>query len=142
MSCGDAGVVGRHAADFREAIALGIDALFTNEGEALALAGQASSQECTAEDAARCLGALCRLVVVTDGSRGSYLVADGRLSVVPPCWLSTPPVDTNGAGDAYAGGLLFGLMRGAFCCAVYRACDSGRCVGGAVVACACERFSS
>jgi sugar/nucleoside kinase (ribokinase family) len=32
--------------------------------------------------------------------------------VVPPFWTSRPPVDTCGAGDAYAAGMMFGWLSG------------------------------
>ena len=32
--------------------------------------------------------------------------------VVPPFWASTAPVDTCGAGDAYAAGVLYGYLSG------------------------------
>lgn len=49
-------------------------------------------------------------VVVKLGSRGSLVLHDGdlhRIEVVP-----VNAVDTTGAGDAYAGGFLYGLSRG------------------------------
>lgn len=32
--------------------------------------------------------------------------------MVPPFWASTAPVDTCGAGDAYAAGVLYGYLSG------------------------------
>lgn len=58
------------------------------------------------------LASACPMVVVTDGSRGSYITALGQLVVVPPYWRANPPVDTCGAGDAYAAGLLYGFLMG------------------------------
>ncbi|KAL4458478.1 hypothetical protein ABPG75_013343 [Micractinium tetrahymenae] len=122
MTAGDAGVVERHHAEMWSAIDQGIDLLFTNAGEAAALlrhepAAQRSQQ---AQQAQRCatgeqlalgLGPHCSVVVVTDGDRGSYMTALGQLHCVPPCWLEEAPVDTCGAGDAYAAGLLYGYLR-------------------------------
>lgn len=34
------------------------------------------------------------------------------VQVVPPFWASSKPVDTCGAGDAYAAGLLYGWLAG------------------------------
>jgi sugar/nucleoside kinase (ribokinase family) len=63
--------------------------------------------------AAACeLAGVCPMVVVTDGSRGSYITALGQLVVVPPFWRSQRPVDTCGAGDAYFAGLLFAFLHG------------------------------
>eukprot|EP00879_Flechtneria_rotunda_P011851 GHRR01012379.1.p1 GENE.GHRR01012379.1~~GHRR01012379.1.p1 ORF type:complete len:482 (+),score=159.42 GHRR01012379.1:198-1643(+) len=43
------------------------------------------------QQAALQLASVCPLVVVTDGSRGSYITALGQLMVVPPYWSSNPP---------------------------------------------------
>lgn len=52
------------------------------------------------------------MAVVTDGAHGSYLSAIGQLLLVPPYWAAVPPLDTCGAGDAYAAGLLYGFLCG------------------------------
>jgi hypothetical protein len=44
--------------------------------------------------------------------RGSYVSALGATQVFPPRWSKAAPVDTCGAGDNYAAGLLYGLMTG------------------------------
>ncbi|KAK5772799.1 hypothetical protein PVK06_049095 [Gossypium arboreum] len=49
---------------------------------------------------------LCSLGLVTDGRRGSYLGVKGEAVYIPPC----VPVDT-GAGDAFASGILYGILR-------------------------------
>lgn len=115
MTAGDAGVVQRHGAELWAAIDRGVDVLFTNMGEAAALAacapGGAGTAPATAEAAALALGPHCSLVAVTDGSAGSAITALGQLYVVPPHWVESPPVDTCGAGDGYAAGLLYGFLR-------------------------------
>lgn len=126
MTAGDAGVVERHHAEMWQAIDAGIDVLFTNSDEASALvkyapidaekvpAGAtpaASTTTTTAEAAALALGPHCSLVCVTDGSAGSVLTALGEVYVVPPHWTESPPIDTCGAGDAYAAGLLYGFLK-------------------------------
>lgn len=126
MTAGDAGVVQRHGPEMWRAIHSGIDLLFTNAGEAAALVecepGSGGSGRgggstvtkaatATAEEAALALGPHCSLVCVTDGANGSVLTALGQLHVVPPHWTPRPPIDTCGAGDAYAAGLLLGFLR-------------------------------
>ena len=77
--------------------------------EAAALLGRS---KCTAEEAALALGPHCKVVLVTDGVHGSYISALGQLYQIPPCWTSTTPVDTCGAGDGYAAGALYGFLCG------------------------------
>ena len=52
-----------------------------------------------------------KALIVTRGSQGSHIHAEGKLHEIPP----VKPVqvaDPTGCGDAYRGGLLFGLQRG------------------------------
>ena len=60
---------------------------------------------------ARYLSHYCPLVSVTDGDKGAYLAAGGGKAVyIPPS--PCVPVDSCGAGDAYAAGVLYGLLAG------------------------------
>jgi sugar/nucleoside kinase (ribokinase family) len=83
----------------------GVDLLFCNEEEALAYSG------CT--DRAAAAGALARLapaVCVTCGPAGALICGDGQTTAVPG--VPARVVDTTGAGDAFAGGVLYGLTHG------------------------------
>lgn len=60
--------------------------------------------------AARYLSHFVPLVSVTDGPQGSYIGLKGEAIYIPPTACS--PVDTCGAGDAYASGILYGVLRG------------------------------
>lgn len=80
------------------------DVVFTNEEEARALC------ELDPEEAAAELSRHVDVAVVKLGSRGS-LVKRGD-EVVQVGIHPVEVVDTTGAGDAYAGGLLYGLSRG------------------------------
>lgn len=84
------------------------DLLFCNADEARALANESS--EATPHSLAQKLSCYCPMIVVTDGPAGSYLGLRGEVCYVPP-W-PCEPVDTCGAGDAYAAGILYGLLRG------------------------------
>ncbi|MGW7380854.1 adenosine kinase [Streptomyces sp. NPDC054794] len=53
-----------------------------------------------------------RLVVATAGAEGAHLLADGELCHVPTVTPPAPVVDSNGAGDAFAAGFLFGHLTG------------------------------
>ncbi|GIL72952.1 hypothetical protein Vretimale_4600 [Volvox reticuliferus] len=120
MTAGDPGVVSRHRDAMLRVISYGVDLLFTNEDEATALVGQLpeGGKDCKAEPSsqgarvAAALAELCPIVVVTAGSKGSYIGAMGELHVVPPYWLPQGPVDTCGAGDAYAAGWLYSMLAG------------------------------
>ncbi|MFC9243836.1 adenosine kinase [Streptomyces sp. NPDC057136] len=52
------------------------------------------------------------VVVATAGAEGAYLLVDGELSHIPAVTPPGPVVDSNGAGDAFAAGFLFGRLTG------------------------------
>ena len=55
------------------------------------------------------LGKICSLGFVTDGPNGCYVVQDGSITHVNGFPVNA--VDTVGAGDAFAGSVLFGLAN-------------------------------
>ena len=82
--------------------------VFANSEEARALC-HFSSKESPAS-ATRYLSHFVPLVSVTDGPRGSYIGIKGEAVYIPPS--PCVPVDTCGAGDAYASGILYSFLRG------------------------------
>jgi sugar/nucleoside kinase (ribokinase family) len=63
--------------------------------------------------AAKCLldaGPEC--VVITAGVEGSWIFAKGSKSFHQPAFAAAAPVDTTGAGDAYHGAFLHGIVTG------------------------------
>lgn len=52
------------------------------------------------------------IVIITDGSHGSYASHDGKLLTIPNYPDPKPPTDRTGAGDAFASTLTAGLMLG------------------------------
>lgn len=64
-----------------------------------------------------------RIVVATAGAEGAHLLVDDELTHVPAVMPPAPVVDSNGAGDAFASGFLFGWLNGAdpLSCARYGA---------------------
>ena len=52
----------------------------------------------------------CETAVVKLGHRGSLAKINGKVSVIPA--VKANCIDTNGAGDIYASGFLYGLMNG------------------------------
>lgn len=51
------------------------------------------------------------LVVITDGTRGSWVRAKGEALFHQPAYRAPRLVDTTGCGDAYHGAFLFGLLQ-------------------------------
>lgn len=110
LTASDASCVEKHADEFWELLQEGdVDVFFANRNEALAMTGFAEDET---REAAIELAKYAKMVAVTDGSHGSYLVQGDSFAHVPPHWLPTKPVDTCGAGDAYAAGILFGILQG------------------------------
>jgi sulfofructose kinase len=52
------------------------------------------------------------LVVITGGTKGSWVFPRGGRSFHQPAYLMPKVVDTTGCGDSYHGAFLFGLLRG------------------------------
>lgn len=83
----------------------GVDLLFCNETEAMQF-----TKTSDFTSAARELRRFCRSFVMTRGAQGA-LVFDGEreIQAVAP---KVTPVDTNGAGDLFAGAYLYGITHG------------------------------
>jgi fructokinase len=88
-----------------EMIGDGVDIIFANETEAMSWAGVDN-----VEAAVPVLQKIAKVVVLTLGSEGA-LVIDGaqRIPVEP---VKVTAVDTNGAGDMFAGAFLYALATG------------------------------
>lgn len=107
LTLSDVGVVHRHSEALIAFIKEHVDILFANEEEARALFG-------THEDAASLAAEMSQIVpygAVTQSENGSMVYGpDGdvhHVAAVAPPQLE----DTTGAGDAYAGGYLYGFTR-------------------------------
>ncbi|XP_014522975.1 uncharacterized protein LOC106779387 isoform X1 [Vigna radiata var. radiata] len=108
ITASDVSCIERHFDDFWEIIGNSVDLVFANGDEARALCNFEAKE--SAASAARYLSHFVPLVSVTDGPRGSYIGVKGEAVYIPPS--PCVPVDTCGAGDAYASGILYGLLRG------------------------------
>jgi sugar/nucleoside kinase (ribokinase family) len=104
LTASDPFCVSRHKEIFLKLIKNDIDLLFANAQEAQALTGKDGNDE-----AVKALAEMCENVAVTDGEKGSILSFNGRVIKVEPFIVTS--LDTTGAGDAYAAGLLFGLTN-------------------------------
>ncbi|TGJ99674.1 adenosine kinase [Leptospira semungkisensis] len=82
------------------------DLVFCNAEEAKALAGTSSK-----EDALKFVSSLCNHVMMTDGSNGAFAVEKGEIKHVSGFSVEKL-LDTTGAGDCFAAGVLYGLTHG------------------------------
>ena len=103
LTLSDLFCVDRHKQSFRDLVSGHIDILFANEAEILALYD--TSDFDTALAAAR---KDCEFVALTRSELGSVLARGSEVVAVPASPVDTV-VDTTGAGDLYAAGVLFGL---------------------------------
>ena len=86
----------------------GIDIIFANEDEIRAVFQDQTSDFATL---ARKLADLGVLAAVKVGKDGAWIARDGTLHRIQPVAVADV-VDTNGAGDAWAAGFLYGHLRG------------------------------
>ena len=63
------------------------------------------------DEAARRISDDCEIAALTRGAQGSVVVSAGKQHVVPADPVDHV-IDTTGAGDLYAAGVLFGLTHG------------------------------
>nr|XP_043613100.1 uncharacterized sugar kinase slr0537 [Erigeron canadensis] len=109
VTASDVTCIERHYDDFWEIMENYADIVFANSDEARAFCH--FSAEESPVSSTQYLSHFVPLVSVTDGPRGSYIGVKGEALYIPPS--PCMPVDTCGAGDAYASGILYGLLRGA-----------------------------
>jgi sugar/nucleoside kinase (ribokinase family) len=105
LSLSDPFCVGRHKDELKQLVQNHVNLVFGNFQEA-----QALTDTDTPEQAVRVLADYCDIAVVTMDSRGSLIYAEGDLQRIPA--YPVKEVDTTGAGDMFAGGLLYGLTQG------------------------------
>jgi sugar/nucleoside kinase (ribokinase family) len=82
-----------------------VDLLFCNEEEAKSLTQHDDPVECAHE-----IHLHAENVAVTLGSNGSLLMHNGELIAIEG--VSVNAIDTTGAGDMFAGALLYGITNG------------------------------
>jgi sugar/nucleoside kinase (ribokinase family) len=104
LTVSDPFLVGLFRDEFWELIKGPVDLLFCNLEEARSLTGKEDAEDC-----ARAIHEFCD-VAVTLGGDGSLLMHDGELILIEG--VPVEALDTTGAGDMYAAGLLYGITNG------------------------------
>ena len=97
--------VERHRADILSLVDGAIDICFGNEDEAKALYETDDLEEALAR-----LAKVSEVVAITKGAAGSVLIKGDERADIEPTRVNV--VDTTGAGDLYASGVLAGLAQG------------------------------
>ncbi|WP_206043725.1 adenosine kinase [Geitlerinema sp. P-1104] len=105
LSLSDPNMVSFFKGGLLEMIGDGLDFLFANETEALKLADTQDIQEAIAH-----CQTLAKQFAITRGAQGS-LIFDGD-SIIELDAVPVKAIDTVGAGDMYAGALLYGITHG------------------------------
>lgn len=106
LTLSDSFCVDRHRAAFRQLVRNHIDILFANEAELLSLYETEDFDEALAAVTAE-----TRIAAVTRSEKGAVLIEDGK-SVAINAEPVDKVVDTTGAGDLFAAGMLTGLATG------------------------------
>lgn len=105
LSLSDVSMVQFFRGGLEEMIGDGVDLLFANENEAKAWTGKDG-----VSDALNELKKVAKTIVLTLGSKGA-LVFDGKKNIsIDP--VPVKAIDTNGAGDMFAGAFLYALAAG------------------------------
>ncbi|MCB1142290.1 MAG: adenosine kinase [Leptospiraceae bacterium] len=100
-----------------------VDIAFCNHEEAMAM-----TETDNPEDAIRLMGDFAPLVFMTWGSHGAYVSNEGVEKHIPG--FPVKAVDSNGAGDGFAAGVLYGLTHGF---SVEKACRWGNYVASRII---------
>ncbi|XP_013600823.1 PREDICTED: uncharacterized sugar kinase slr0537-like [Brassica oleracea var. oleracea] len=108
VTASDVSCIERHYDDFWDIVGNYADIIFANSDEARAFCHFSADE--SPISATRYLSHFVPFVSVTDGINGSYIGVKGEAIYIPPS--PCVPVDTCGAGDAYASGILYGILRG------------------------------
>ena len=104
LTLSDPGIAEHFIEQFRDAAKRFVDTLFCNQFEAMIYAGTQDR-----DAAIKTLGEDCSRVFMTCGGDGSIVWNGGTITHVPG--YRVPVVDTTGAGDIYAAGVLYGLSH-------------------------------
>jgi sugar/nucleoside kinase (ribokinase family) len=98
-------VVERYRDELRDYLPGKIDVLFANRDELKAMTGKSSNS-----DILEAASYLADMVVMKTGAEGCSLLIDGVMKSIPGN--KVEPRDTTGAGDSFASGFLYGIIKG------------------------------
>jgi sugar/nucleoside kinase (ribokinase family) len=101
----DGFLVDRFADDFHKVVSEYCDVIMCNADEVRSFFKEDSLEEC-----ARKMSAIADLAFITNGPKGCMVVENKQIVEVPG--FPVKAIDTVGAGDAFAGGVLFGITNG------------------------------
>jgi len=107
LTLSDTFCVERHKPAFRNLIKSGVDIVFANQNELLALTETTEIQQAVAT-----MQDSCPLLVTTLGEQGAIICARGQSPIKIAAAPVTTLVDSTGAGDQFAAGFLYGLTHG------------------------------
>jgi sugar/nucleoside kinase (ribokinase family) len=105
ISLSDPGMVEFFGSGLKEMIGKKVDLLFCNEHEATGFVGAKSIQE-----AAEGLKQYARAYAITLGSKGALVYDGNKFHTIAP--YPVKAIDTNGAGDMFAGAFLYAITHG------------------------------
>ena len=105
LSLSDAGIVHGFRDKFELIESYGIDMIFSNDDEAVAFSNKENLSE--AEEFYK---SKSYMTVITKGSEGSIVVENGITHIAEAEKIT--PIDTNGAGDMYAGSFMHAFLNG------------------------------
>ena len=88
-----------------EIIGDGVDVLFCNEEEACTYTNQSNLNQAISE-----LEKIADKIVVTQGNKGAKIISNGESVDIEASKVTA--IDTNGAGDMFAGAFMYGLTQG------------------------------
>jgi sugar/nucleoside kinase (ribokinase family) len=106
LSLNDKHIVEKNREEFFDLATTHADILVGDLKEFGALFGTSTLEETAAE-----VGKYGLIASITAGAKGAYVIEDGIVTHVPARKVEQV-VDTSGAGDAFAGGFLYGLSQG------------------------------
>ena len=105
LSLSDAGIVHGFKDKFKEIESYGIDMIFCNDDEAIAFSGAENLEE-----AIKFYKKQSYMIAITKGAEGSIIIKEGKEIFSPA--EKIVPIDTNGAGDMYAGSFMHAFLNG------------------------------